>query len=77
MRARAIIFFESISCESVVVARKRRPFTGVLLKPIDLGDAKPRVLHASLAAPPDENDIKARFLKEISARYAVLCTSVR
>jgi hypothetical protein len=55
-----------------VGARKRRPFTGVLLKPIDLGDAKPRGLRESLAAPPDESDIKAHLLEEISARYIAL-----
>src|ERR1700730_1445179 len=72
MLAYAIIFFESISCESVVVARKRRPFTGLLLKPIHLGDANPRGLRASFAAPPDESDIKAHLLEETSARYAAL-----
>jgi hypothetical protein len=55
-----------------VGARKRRSFTGVLLKPIDLGDAKPRGLRESLAAPPDKSDIQAHLLKEISARYIAL-----
>jgi hypothetical protein len=72
MFACAIIFFEPTSCESVVGARKRRSFTGVLLKPIDLGDAKPRGLRESLAAPPDKSDIQAHLLKEISARYIAL-----
>jgi hypothetical protein len=72
MLACAIIFFEPTSCESVVGARKRRSFTGVLLKPIDLGDAKPRGLRESLAAPPDKSDIQAHLLKEISARYIAL-----
>jgi len=59
-------------CEAVVASRKRRPFTGLLLKPIYLGDAKPRGLNAAFAQPPDQGDIKAYALQEIYARYAAL-----
>jgi hypothetical protein len=55
-----------------VASRKRRPFTGLLLKPIYLEDAKPRGLNAALAQPPDQSDIKAYALQEIYARYAAL-----
>jgi hypothetical protein len=54
-----------------MVARKRRPFTGVLLKPIDLGDAEPRGLRASLAVLPDQSDIEAHLLKALSERYSL------
>jgi hypothetical protein len=55
-----------------VAARKRRPFTGLLLKAIHLDEAEPRGLRAALAAPPDKSDIAAHFSKEMSARYAEL-----
>jgi hypothetical protein len=44
---------------------KWRPFTGLLLKPIYLEDAKPRGLNAAFAQPPDQGDIKAYALQEI------------
>jgi hypothetical protein len=55
-----------------VAARKRRPFTGLLVKAIHLDDAKPRGVRASLALPPDKSDITAHVLEELSARYAAL-----
>jgi hypothetical protein len=41
------------------------PLTGPLIKPIHLGEAKPRGLHASFALPPDESDIKAHWGREV------------
>jgi hypothetical protein len=55
-----------------VAARRRRPFTGLLVKPVYTADAKARGLRATLAAPPDESDVKAHILAEISARYTEL-----
>jgi hypothetical protein len=55
-----------------VVARKQRPFTGLLLKAIQLDEAEPRGLRAALAVPPDKSDIEAHILKELEARYAGL-----
>jgi hypothetical protein len=55
-----------------VAARRRRPFTGLLVKPVYTADAKPRGLRTTLAAPPDESDVKAHILAEISARYTEL-----
>jgi hypothetical protein len=60
------------SSESVVAARKRRPFTGLLLKAIHLEEAEPRSLRVALAAPPDKSDIEAHISKELRARYAAL-----
>ena len=54
--------------------RKRRPFTGLLCKPIDLADAKPRGLRVSLAEPPNESDVKTHIMEEIEARYIALDT---
>ena len=54
--------------------RKRRPFAGLLCKPIDLADAKPRGLRVSLAEPPNESDVKTHIMEEIEARYIALDT---
>jgi len=55
-----------------MVARKRRPFTGLLAKPIQIEDAKPRGLRVALAAPPDDSDVKAHISQELYARCAEL-----
>jgi hypothetical protein len=55
-----------------MAARKRRPFTGLLVKAIHLGDVKPRGLRASFAVAPDKNDFAAHILEELDARYAAL-----
>jgi hypothetical protein len=48
------------------------PLTGPLIKPIHLGEAKPRGLRASFALPPDESDIKAHWGRELITRLAAL-----
>jgi hypothetical protein len=63
----AIIFFEHLG-EKIMVARKRRAFTGLLAKPIQIEDAKPRGLRIAFAAPPDETDVKAHISEEVFAR---------
>ena len=54
------------------VATRKRPLTGLLIKPIHLDEAKPRGLRASFAQPPDETDIKAYVVSETEARFAEL-----
>src|SRR5262249_14323631 len=67
-------FSESISGHAVMAPRKRRPFTGLLCKPIDLADAKPLGPRVSLAEPPNESDVKTHIMEEIEARYIALDT---
>jgi hypothetical protein len=54
------------------VSARKRPLSGLLLKPIHLADAPPRGLRAPLAAPPDEGDIVAYILEQTDARYVAL-----
>jgi hypothetical protein len=49
-----------------------RPLTDLLIKPIHLGDAKPRGLRETFALPPDESDIKAHWGRELIARLTAL-----
>jgi hypothetical protein len=51
---------------------QKRPFTGRLLKPIDLSEARPRGLRAALAAPPDKSDLVAHYQDELTARLSEL-----
>jgi hypothetical protein len=53
-------------------SRSKRPLRGGLLKAIDLGEAKPRGLRASLALAPDETDVRAHLEDELRARAAEL-----
>src|SRR5260370_33647585 len=53
-------------------ARKRRPFTGLLAKPIQIEDAEPRGLRVALAAPPDDSDVRAHISQELYAGCAEL-----
>jgi len=48
------------------------PLTGPLIKPIHLGEARPRGLRESFALPPDESDIKAHWGRELITRLAAL-----
>jgi hypothetical protein len=52
--------------------RSKRRFTGRLLKPIDLREAKARGLRAQFALPPDESDRRAHFRDEVAARLPEL-----
>ena len=56
------------------MAARKRPLTGPLTKPIDLGEAKPRGLSELFALPPDESDIKAHWEREVIMRLAALDT---
>jgi hypothetical protein len=53
---------------------RKRPLTGLLIKQIDLDQAKPRDLRKPFAQPPDETDIKAYVVSETKARFAELDT---
>ena len=50
------------------MAARKRPLTGLLRKPIHLGEAKPRGLRESFALPPDESDIEAHWRSELTTR---------
>ena len=54
------------------MSARKRPLSGLLLKPIHLADAPPRGLRASLAALPDRGDIAAYILEQTDARYVAL-----
>jgi hypothetical protein len=54
------------------MASKKHPFTGLLRKPIDLGEAPARSLRAALALPPDENDRLAYAKTQLRARWKSL-----
>jgi hypothetical protein len=54
------------------MATQKRPLTGLLSKPICLGEAKPRGLGALFAQPPDMNDLKAYVVSETEARFLEL-----
>ncbi len=55
-----------------MAARKRRPFTGLLLKAIRLDEVKPRGVRASLDASPDKSDLTAHISEALCARYGAL-----
>ena len=48
----------------------KKPWTGSLLKPIDLCAAKPRGLRAAFALPPDEDDIAQHLKDEMHRRWS-------
>jgi hypothetical protein len=54
------------------MASRKRPFTGRLLKPIDLGEVKSRGLTAAFALPPSDDDIQAHIDDELNARWTEL-----
>ncbi len=54
------------------MASKKRPFTGLLLKAIDVNDAPSQSLRAALALPPDGSDRLAYARTELRARWAAL-----
>ena len=49
---------------------KKRQFTGLLRKAIDLSEAPARGLRAALAAPPDASDLLAYAREQLAARWA-------
>ena len=51
------------------MAPRQRAFTGLLLKPIDLEEARPNSLAAALALAPDEEDIRRHVKNEVAARW--------
>jgi len=50
------------------MAARKRPLTGLLKKPIHLGEAKPQGLRESFALPPDQSDIEAHWRRELTKR---------
>jgi len=54
------------------MSARKRPFSGLLLKPIDLAAAPARGLRLSFAEPPNQNDIAAYILEQLDARYVAL-----
>jgi hypothetical protein len=51
------------------MASRKHPFTGQLLKPIHLAEAKSRGLRAALALPLSDDDLLAHIQDELSARW--------
>jgi len=54
------------------MASRKRPFAGILRKPIDLAEAPARGLRATLAVPPDESDLEAYARSELDRRWIAL-----
>jgi hypothetical protein len=52
------------------MSTRKRPFSGLLLKPIHLADVPPR--GPSFAVPPNQSDIAAYILEQTDARYVAL-----
>jgi hypothetical protein len=51
---------------------RKRPLTGLLLKPFRIDDVPARGLRLALGAPPDASDLEAYLRGELDARWAEL-----
>lgn len=51
------------------MAARKRPLTGLLNKPIHLGEAKPQGLRELFALPPGKSDIETHWGRELTKRF--------